>query len=202
MRKNIFIIALFTLLFSQCSIYKTYVNLSRLQFKLNGVADITLAGVSLSGKTRLSDFSPLEIASISSKVLKGSLPISFTLNVDALNPNDGTGGYQRTDAQLKAFPYRFVIDNKELFSGDIGSPVDVPGTGESVTIPLMIQFDLVQNFKNQGYESLINLALRFAGIGSGTSEINLFAKPVVSTFLGDISYPAEIKIDDKVFTSK
>ena len=184
-----------------CSVYETIVNISRLQFKLGEVSGFTLNGVSLNGKTRIQDFSSLDILKISAAVARGTLPVSFILNVDARNPNDGTGGFKKTNATIKNFPWRLFIDNKETISGDLASPVTVPGTGESINIPLRMNIDLVSFFKNKDYESLINLALNLSGNSqAGSSKLELYAKPAVTSVLGDISYPQEIKIISAEFT--
>jgi hypothetical protein len=184
-----------------CSVYQTIVNISRLQFKLGEVNNFTLNGVALSGKTKIKDFTSLDILKISAAVAKGTLPVSFILNVDARNPNDGTGGFKKTNATIKDFPWRLFIDNKETVSGDLGAPVTVPGTGESILIPLRMNIDLVSFFKNKDYESLINLALNISGNNhTGSSKLELYAKPVVTSILGDISYPQEIKIISAEFT--
>jgi hypothetical protein len=136
----------------------------------------------------------MELLQISSSFAKGSLPVSFTLNIEAKNPNTGTGGYPRTNASINSFPWRLLIDDKETISGNISSPVSVPGTGETEIFPLRITMDLVPFFKEKGYESLINLALNIGGYGKTSSRIALYAKPSVSTSVGVINYPNELKI--------
>lgn len=186
--------------FSCSSIYETIVNLSRLQFKLGDVNHFTLNGIPISNKSKLSDFSALDIVKISTAVVQGALPVSFTLNVQAKNPNDGTGGYKRTDATIKSFPFRLLIDDTETISGNISSPVGVPGTGEITVIPLQINLDLVRFFKDKGYESLINLALSLGGKSGSSSKLELLAKPTVTSPIGDISYPNELSIVNLSFT--
>ena len=203
MKKILLILPFIVFINLSCSVYQTIINISRLQFKLGAVNNFTLNGVSLSGKTKIQDFSATDILKISAAVARGSLPVSFVLNVDAKNPNDGTGGYKSTNATIKDFPWRLMIDNKETISGDLASPVSVPGTGQLVTIPLRMNLDLVSFFKGKNYESLINLALNIGGYnqsGSGSSNLALYAKPVVTTILGDISYPQELKIINTGFT--
>lgn len=194
----IFVVALFT--FAGCGIYKTIVNLSRLQFKLGEVTDFRVSGIPISQKSKLSDFSAMDVLKLTSAVAQGSLPVTFTLYVDALNPNDGKGGYPKTDASLKSFPWRLMIDDKETISGNIGSPITIPGTGESVAIPLGLQLDLFKFFGDKGYEGVINLALQLGGYGGSPSKLKLVAKPTVSSSLGDITYPGELTIIDKEFT--
>ena len=201
--KKIFFSLVIIILFSgiNCSIYETITNLSRLQFKLGDVSNFNVSGIDISNKSKLGDFSPLEIINLSSIVTSGKLPISFTLNVDAKNPNDGTGGYKKTDATLKSFPWRLQLDNKETISGNIASPVSVPGTGEISIIPIQINIDLLQFIENQGYESLLNLVLALGGQQGSAAKLTLFADPTVSTVLGDINYPGELKIVDHSFTN-
>jgi len=201
--KKIFFSLIIIILFSgiNCSIYETIVNLSRLQFKLGNVNNFNVNGINISNKSKLSDFSPLEIINLSTVVASGKLPVSFTLNVEAKNPNDGTGGYAKTDATLKSFPWRLQLDNKETISGNIASPVSVPGTGEISTIPIQINIDLLKFIENQGYESLLNLVLALGGQEGSAARLTLFADPTVSTILGDINYPGELKIVDHSFTN-
>ncbi len=184
-----------------CSVYQTIVNLSRIQFKLGTVGNFTLNGVNLSGKTRLSDFSAVEILKISQAVTSGTLPVSFVLNVQAKNPNDGTGGYSNTNATLENFPWRLLINDKETVSGGLKNPVTVPGTGEITNIPLQINLDLIKFFQNKSYEDLINLALAIGGSRGSSSSLTLYAQPTVSTSIGPIKYPNELKIANVQFTN-
>lgn len=197
--KSILILSVL-LFFYQCSVYETMTNLSRLKFKVGTVSDFKLSGVSFSNKSQLNDFNPIELLKVSSDFASGTLPASFVLNVEAKNPNDGTGGYQRTDATIQNFKWRLFLDDKETISGDLDQPVTVPGTGEITTIPLRVNIDLMKFFKNKGYESLINLALALGGSKSSSSNISLYATPTVSSPFGNITYPGELKIVDYTFS--
>jgi hypothetical protein len=165
------------------------------------VNNFQVNGLDISNKSSLNDFNPTDVLKLTTMFTQGKLPVSFVLNVDAKNPNDGTGGYQRTDATLKSFKWRLFIDDKETISGDIDAPVTVPGTGEITKIPLRINIDLLQFFKDQGFEKVINLALTLGGKNGTTSKITLYAQPTVSTPIGNITYPGELKIIDTQFTN-
>lgn len=201
MKKLLFLSVLLLITTSSCSMYETMVNLSRLKFKLGDVVNFTVGGINITNKKSLQDFNPLEVVNLTSVIATGKLPASFTLNVEAKNPNDGTGGYPKTDATLKAFPWRLEIDNVETITGNIGAPVTVPGTGEISNIPLTMNIDLLEFFGNKGYENLINLALTLGGQQGSSSKLSLFATPTVSSPLGDIKYPGELKIVEQSFTN-
>jgi len=186
---------------SSCSVYQTVVNLSRLQFKLGNVNNFTVSGINISNKKSLQDFNPLEILNLTQSIATGKLPASFTLNVEAKNPNDGSGGYPKTNATLKEFPWRLEIDDVETIAGNIGTPVTVPGTGEIQNIPLTMNIDLIEFFGNKGLDNLVNLALTLGGQQGSSSNLALFAMPTVSSPLGDIKYPGELKIIEQSFTN-
>jgi hypothetical protein len=177
------------------------VNLSRLKFKLGAVNNFTISEINFSNKKSLSDFNPVELLKLTSVFSSGKLPASFTLNIEAKNPNDGTGGYPKTDATLKSFPWRLEIDEVETISGNIGAPVSVPGTGEITNIPLTINIDLIEFFGNKGFDNLLNLALALGGQQGSSAKLSLFATPTVSSPFGDIKYPGELKIVNQSFTN-
>jgi len=201
MKKIILLSVTLLFLTSSCSVYETMVNISRLKFKLGAVNNFTVSGINISNKSSLQDFNAMELLNLTQVIATGKLPASFTLNVEAKNPNDGTGGYPKTDATLKAFPWRLEIDNVETISGNIGTPVSVPGTGQITNIPLTMNVDLIEFFGNKGYENLLNLALALGGQQGSSSKLSLYATPTVSSPLGDIKYPSELKIVDQSFTN-
>lgn len=187
------------LLFSSCSIYKTVMNVTRLKFKVSNVDQFKVNGISIADKQKLTDFNAGEILGLTTKVASGQLPVSFTLNIEAKNPNDGSGGYPKTDITLKSFPFKLFLNNKETISGNISGPMTIPGKGENSLIPLTIEMNLIQFFKDKGLNEIIDLALNLGGVKKTTSQIKLTAKPLLGTPIGDLDYPGEITILDKEF---
>lgn len=196
---RILIVVLLAFVFAQCSVYKTLVNLSRVQFRLAGVENVYVEGIAVKNRTKISDFSPLEILTLTRAIGKGSMNVTLVLNLDALNPNNGKGGYPATNARISSMPYRLVVDGKDFVTGNILKPFDVPGTGEKVTVPIAINMDVLKVIKEKGYEGALNVVLRIAGIGKGSANVALYARPVMGTAFGDISYPNEIKIISEQF---
>jgi hypothetical protein len=201
MKKLILLSIALIFITTHCSVYQTVVNLSRLQFKLGDVNNFTVNGINISNKKSLQDFNALEIISLTQVIASGKLPASFTLNVEAKNPNDGTGGYPQTNATLKEFPWRLEVDDVETIAGNIGTPVTVPGTGEIQNIPLTMNIDLMEFFGNKGLENFVNLALTLGGQQGSSSKLALFATPTVTSPIGDIKYPGELKIVEQSFTN-
>lgn len=171
-------------------------NLSRCKFKLANVNAFTVAGVQLTGKSGL-NFT--DGATLVAAFARGELPASFTVNVSAVNPNDGTGGSPKSAATLTSFAWTLIIDNATTINGDIASPITIPGTGQESIIPLRMSLDLVKFFKEKGYDHIINLALALGGANSSPSRLTLRARPTIKTDFGPIAYPGEIDIVDREF---
>lgn len=197
----IVVIAFGFLFFESCGILQTFQNISRLQFKLGSVNNLLLNGIDLTTKTKVQDFSATEILKLSTSVLNKKMPVSFVLNVNALNPNDGSAGKPKTDYQLTKFPWTLLIDDKETISGDIDSPISVPGSGQTVNFPLKIQLDLYSFFQDKGYEDMIKLAMNISGKGNSEMNVKLVAQPTISSPLGNITYPEKLTIVNKQFTN-
>lgn len=179
----------------------TLLNVQRLQFKLDSVAPGTLAGVNLAAIDNPSKFGIQDGLKLLAAFQKKSLPVYLTLNVAAKNPNDGAGGSTQKAALLKALAWTLKIDGKETITGDIPNPIEIPGTGQATMIPLQLSLDLYKFFGEQGYDSLLNLALAIAGQKGSTSRLTLTAVPTVSVAGLDLKYPGQLEIVDKEFTN-
>jgi len=199
MKKRRILLFIAAALITSCSVYQAFANVSRLKFKIASVADFKIVNIPIENKRSLNDFHSVDALKLSAGFISGKLPAEFTIKIDAKNPNDGTGGYPSTDIALEAFPYTLYIDDKETISGDIASSVIVPGIGESTVISIRIGLDLIQFFKDKGYDQIINLALALGGKNGAASRIKLKAQPVIGTPLGNIKYPGEITIVDYQF---
>lgn len=200
-KKAILLGSVFALMFflSGCAILKTLENIRRLKFRVGTVNNVRLSGVSIQGKTKLEDFSTMDALNFVQAFATKRMPLQFTLNIEAENPNNGSGGYPPTDISLKSFPWKLYIDNKETLSGNISNPVVVPGVGQATVIPLSIEIELFQLFGSQGYKGVVDLALRIAGTTGNPVDVKLTARPVVGTPIGDMSYPDEITIVKQEF---
>lgn len=193
----------FSLIQLSCSgAYDALMNIQRLQFKLGSVDNFDLAGIKIKSIRSTSDFGAIDALKLTSAFVRGEFPASFTLNVLAKNPNDGTGGSKKTSAVLKSLSWRLFLDNKETINGNIPNTIEIPGVGQATTIPVVMSLDLFKFFKDQGYENIINLALALGGYSGSSSRVTLKATPTVDTFLGPITYPGEITIIDREFRSE
>lgn len=180
-------------------IKQTFVDLQKLQFKLENVNGFSVAGIGISNKKAISDFSLSDGLKLAAAFKTKKFPAEFTLNVAAKNPNDGKSSTnaKQTNASITSLDWRLYIDDVQTISGDISAPVTVPGNGQSTIIPLRMSLDLFEFFGNQGYDKVVNLALAIGGVNGSAAKIKLDCKPTVTTNIGNISYPNRITVVNK-----
>lgn len=181
-----------------CSAVDTFTNLQRLQFKLGSVNNFNAAGVNVSNLTSFSQIGILDIANLTANVTQGKLPVGFTLNLIAKNPNTA-GGSANSSSLLKRMEWNLYIDDTPTINGALNNIV-VPGTGQESTIPMTVSMDLMQYIKGQGLENLVNLALAIGGRNGSSSRLSLRAKPTVEIFGIPVTSP-EITIVSHQFSN-
>lgn len=188
-------------LIAGCSgITDTITNAQRLQWKLGSVSGMTVSGVNVSNVSSFSSINPLDLVKLTSAVGSGTLPVGFTLNLLAKNP-EGEGGSKNSSDLIKSVEWRLLIDNKETINGMVSGPITIPGVGQTSTIPVSISLDLMQYFQNEGLQSLVGMVLGIGGKSGSPARLSLKIKPTIDTFIGPIS-PGEITVIDKEFRSK
>jgi hypothetical protein len=203
MKKYILLVVLIgTIIFESCTgIGDAVSNAQRLQWKLGNVSGMNVSGVDISKVSSLNSLNPLDLVKLTSAVASGKLPASFTLNLLARNP-EGEGGSKNSTDVIKSVAWRLLIDNAETVSGNVAGPLTIPGVGQTSTIPVGINIDLMQFFKNEGLSNLVGLALGIGGKSGSPTRLSLKIQPTIDTFLGAITYPGEITVIDKEFRSK
>jgi hypothetical protein len=170
------------------------VNLQRLKFRIGAVRGFRVLGIDVGAKAKLSDFTAADVLKLGQAYAAKKLPIEFTLEVLAVNPNDGTGRSTRTVSTLTSLEARLLIDDKPTVTGNIDRPVEIPGTGQESVIPLRLSLDLLEFFANKSVNDVLNLVLAIGGRDGSPARLALDAQPTVSTPLGPITYPGRLTI--------
>ncbi|MBC8145307.1 MAG: LEA type 2 family protein [bacterium] len=177
-------------------------SLKKMQFQLGDVNGLRLNGIDVSRINRVSDVGPMDMVRLGHAIASKSLPMEFTLNVLAKNPNDGASGTKATPLYLSRLDWRMKIDGRETVSGVVNKKLEIPGSGQTTTIPLTVQMDLFKFFGDKGVDDLVNLAVALGGSKGSSSRIELLAKVQVDVpGIGPINYPGEISIVDKQFSN-
>ncbi|MFM7775052.1 MAG: hypothetical protein ACKO9V_09520 [Candidatus Kapaibacterium sp.] len=182
------------------SIADALAGLKRCEFRLSSVSDARLSGVTLADKRNLGDIKPLtEGLELLQAYRNKQLTLDCIVNVLVRNPNTGQEGTRRADARIKGLDFRLLIDDRVTVTGDILKPLTVPASGESVTMPIAIRIDLMNMFRDKGYDEVVKMLLSIAGAEGSAARLTLDIRPTVETPFGEMTYPDRIKVISKEF---
>ncbi len=146
---------------SSCGLSKV-VNLLRCSFDMDGITDITWAGVNLSNISSVSDLSINDLKSAAAAIKARDFHVGCNVKVNVKNSTP-------RDAKMIAYDYELLIDDASVATGstDNQSFIIRPNTTTPIKVPIAI--DLVKIFKNQEGElnSLVKFARNLKDYGNG-----------------------------------
>jgi len=176
------------------------------EFRIENTEDFVVAGIQLDS---LESLTPLQIAEVVAQWSQGNCPVDFTLNVGIFNTNNGSGSSTVIPVSLTSFIWDLYLDGDSgvpfdttwVASGALNEPFEVPGSGETVILPLELSFDAFVLLEELGPLEFIDLALAIGGLDSGIRDpahlgrILVIAEPTLSTPFGPFTYPGSLNIN-------
>lgn len=184
-RAAVLVLPLFLL--SGCQTLQEIAQLRNVNFHIDRLADVQLAGVEMERIRNYNDLGAMDVLRLGQAVLNKELPLSFTLHLTAENPPDN-----RVNARLTQLDWTLLLEDRETISGNFGQTV-VLEPGQPTDIPFTINLNLVEFF-DKNAKDLFDLASSLAGQGGAAKNVKLQALPTVETALGPIRYPNAITI--------
>ncbi|MBO4488475.1 MAG: LEA type 2 family protein [Bacteroidales bacterium] len=136
---------------SSCGLSKV-VNLLRCSFDMDGITDITWAGVNMSNIKSVSDLSINDLKSAATALKNKDFNIGCNIKVNVKNSTP-------RDAKMIAYEYELFLDNASVATGsyDEQSFLIKPNTTTQIKVPVSV--DLVKIFRNQ--EGELNSVVKF-----------------------------------------
>ncbi|WP_022834923.1 NDR1/HIN1-like protein [Salisaeta longa] len=169
-----------------CTTLRQVTALRNVTFGLDRVAQAQLAGIDLRRVQSYEDLRATDMLRLGAAVADGELPLSFTVHVNATNPESNS-----VAARLTKMDWTLILDGETTVSGVFNNETLIePGTTADVPVP--VQLDLVKFFGN-GLQDLVDLALAVGGEGP-PQNVKLQVQPTIRTALGRIKYPQPITV--------
>lgn len=181
------LVAFLSLGLQSCATLRQMAALSNVDFSLDRVSDLRLAGIDLGRIDSFDDLGFADAARLALAVSEQDLPLDFRLHLLAENPSENT-----TDARLIQMDWTLLLQERETLSGVFEGNVLLP-PGEPTDVPISVRLNLVDFFEGSARD-LLELALSLSGQGGAPKEVALRATPVVDTPLGPMRYPQPITI--------
>ena len=167
---------------NSCNFLKEISTLGKCEFRVTTLVDPEIAGVDVSQIRSFTDLNLIDMGIISASMLKGDLPLSFTLNVEARNPNP-------VMAALNSLEYLAFIDDVEVARGNLDRRIEIPANGGVTTIPMRLNTDLIDILKKDSRQALVNFGLNLADAGNRPTRVSIKVKPTILVGAMEINYP-------------
>ncbi|PQJ33448.1 hypothetical protein BSZ35_01520 [Salinibacter sp. 10B] len=174
------------LLLSSCQTLRQLRSLKDVKFRIDRATDARLAGVELRKVESYNDLGATDIARLTSALSQGELPFSFTLHVEATNPETN-----QVSARLTQMDWTLLLNDQETVTGTFDQEIELP-PGTPTDVPVGVELDLARFF-NDNLQGFIDLASSVGGDGPPTN-VKLRVQPTVRTALGPIEYPNPITV--------
>jgi hypothetical protein len=170
-----------------CATLQQMTALRSVDFALDRVADIRLAGIEMARVESYTDLSFGDGARLVAAVANGQLPLAFDLHVTAHNQDANA-----VTARLVRMQWIAFLEGRETVSGTVDREYLLP-PGEPQDIPIRIELDVLEFFEGNA-QDLFELVQNLTGTGGEPKEVALRAVPTIETSIGPISYPQPITI--------
>jgi hypothetical protein len=170
-----------------CATVQQVLALRNVDFTVDRVANVRLAGVPLDRVRSFSDVGLVDAGRIAAAAARGDLRLDLDLHLTAENPADNS-----VDARLVRMDWTLLLQGRETVSG-VFADETLLRRGEPTDVPIAMSLNLVDFFEGSA-QDLVELALSLTGQGGAPKEVTLRATPVVDTALGPIRYPRPITI--------
>ena len=181
------IAAMLTIPVAGCATLQQLAALRDVDFEVDRLTDVRLAGVDLARVTSFSQLSIADAARLTAAVSQRQLPMSFRVHLTALNPQDNS-----VDARLVRMDWTLFLQQRETLSGTFAEETLLP-RGQPTDVPIAVSLDLLDFFQGSA-QDLFNLAMSLSGRGGAPTDVSLSATPTVDTAIGPIRYPRPITI--------
>ncbi|WP_243663649.1 hypothetical protein [Rhodothermus marinus] len=149
----------------QCRTLRAWQALRQVDFYIDRVSDVNLAGVELDHVRSYEDLTLEQTLRISQALARGTLPLRFQLHLIAENPADNP-----VTARLERLEWTLLLDDHPTLSGTLDQTYRLP-PGEPQEIPLDFELDLLDFFE-KNLQDLVELALALAGAEGVTKRVS------------------------------
>jgi hypothetical protein len=157
------------------------------EFAIDRVSDVKIAGIALAGKTGYADLGPDDVARLAGAVASRNVPLDLIVHISATSP-----GKNMVNARVPQIGWWFYLDEREIVKGMANRSILLE-PGKPLVIPIAVHFDAYDQFGGRA-KSLFELALAIADVPGYSKEVRFDIQPVVETGLGPILYPQPITL--------
>jgi hypothetical protein len=170
-----------------CGTMRSVNALRDVDFELDRVNDVRVAGMRIDGRHAAADVPPDEAAMLAAAALSGHLPLECEVVVRATNPPSNP-----VTAELVRMDWTLLLDGRKTVGGRVARRYTIP-PGESADVPVHVSVDLFEMLGRQ-MPTLLRLAAALSGDGRSPVDASLQLNPYLDTPLGSMRFPHAITV--------
>jgi len=172
-----------------CQSLREAAQLRNVEFRIDRLQDAELSGIPLRSIRSYEDLAGQQVLRLASDVANDRLPLSFTLHLEATNPEGNN-----VNARLTAMNWTLLLDDREALQGKVDREV-VMRPGEPTDLPIEMSLNVLEVF-DESARAIVN---RFSEFGDDRppSSVKVQVQPTIQTPLGPIRYPEPITVGRK-----
>ena len=170
-----------------CSTLRGVEALREVDFTLDRVADVRLAGVAVRDVHSVDDLDTTQGAQLAAAAQMGDQPLDCIVVLRATNPPSNA-----VTAELMRMDWTLLLDGRKAAAGRMDRRYSIaPGETQDIAVPVAVNLgDLLRHHGPR----LLRLALALAGEGSSPVDVTLRVVPLIDTPLGTMRSPIPITI--------
>jgi LEA14-like dessication related protein len=169
------------------------INLTKCDFRILTVQDITLAGVKVQNIQSVKDLDFSDMQKLMLAVAGSDFNLAMQLNVEGRNPNTSAAGLNKLDWIL-------FIDDIQMTEGSVTQAFTIPPNNGTAVIPIAFGVDLKKVLQGKSLNAILNFGFNLAGTGNKPTRIMIKLKPTIMIGKNLITYPGYISVRTE-FTS-
>jgi LEA14-like dessication related protein len=159
-------------IFTSCDVLSSVVSFVNCKYEFAGLSNPSVAGINIGNMTNVNNLNAASLLKLTAGILSGSLPLSFTVNINATNPNS-------TSAHIAGLDWGIDLNSTNVLSGTLDHSISIPGNGGQTVIPLTVQTDLLQLFKGESKDNIFSFINHLLNAGDGSSKVAIRIRPSV-----------------------
>lgn len=186
MKKSLYLIISLSIFVFSCRAIREIKNLQNCEFSALGIENVVLSGIKMNNKNGVSDFSFTEIARIGQDYAKNKLILTYTIPIQADNPNSQLAALNRID-------WKLMLDDLEILNGTSSDRVEIPAQN-TTQFPLNVSMNLSDVLSKKSLTELQEIVFNLEDKYKVENRLILKVKPYLKVGSKQVPTPGFFKV--------
>jgi len=160
-------------------------------FKFKDVSNVRLSNINIQNVSSFSSLRFADAAKLLASYTSGNLPLTFTLNLEAKNPNT-------MKASMNGLEWIAIIDDIEIAKGNVSQNIVIPANNVATAIRISVSVNLLEVLSGKSKSAILDFGIGLAGAGNTNSRIKIKIKPNIKVGNAYLPMPGYITLTPEI----